>query len=776
MKEDKWTMTSKALLTSFLLFFGSLIIVFLSPSINASTTDLYQNAGALSSSSDQIVTAGDHILYDVTVNGDQGTLRFDYSDVTSTQVTVHVTSTIWYFSSLSYTTDIYYNENGEIKLPGVTDEFVESNMIGETTIQTVYGLKDVTIFSFWYQGSYSDILRTYYVPVGCQVYYKYYGNDTDGNHIMITLTGTSMEWLRNVGQVPVPGVPSNLSAIESNAKVVLSWTAPDDNGYSISNYNIYRSSSEIGPYSKIASPIYESYADNGLTNGKTYWYKISAVNTGGEGDKTYPISAIPYSVPNAPNGLIATSGDAQVTLYWNAPFSGGRPIDYYIVYQDSVVLLDHPTGLMMIITDLNNGQEYNFTVAAHNLAGIGPYSEPESATPISEPDPPVGLIATPSNAQVTLIWGAPPDFGGSPITNYKIYRGSTSEGEKLLTTLTNVLTYTDSGLTNGEEYWYKVSAVNAIGEGALSNAVYATPITIPDSPVLVSAIGGVNSVSLIWEESIFNGGSIITGYKVFYGLSEPTTQYGEVLPATTLTVSVTGLVPGASYEFCVIAVNAAGDSSPSNIADATVPNAPGMPYGVEGAPIYYQVTLIWLPPTDTGGSPITQFSIYRGTSVDNSILLGNSTTTTFIDRTVTPGSTYLYSVGAINAVGESPRSTFIVVTIPLPTLCGRVVDSDGDGMAGITVALENGSSVETDAEGNFTIAASPGNHTLTISGQGIESQTVSVTIGNLNSDLGTITAQNESGGGNNLWLYVGVGVVAILAVAGIAFLMMRRKK
>jgi hypothetical protein len=155
--------------------------------------------GELSSADDQKVQNGDYILYDVTVNGDVGTLRFDYSSVTSTQVAVQVTSTIWYFSSLTYTADIYYNENGDIKLPGVTDEFIDSNKIGETTIQTAYGLKNVTIFSFWFQGTYSDILRTYYVPLGCEVYYSYNGEDTTGNHIAISLAETNIEWLRNVG-------------------------------------------------------------------------------------------------------------------------------------------------------------------------------------------------------------------------------------------------------------------------------------------------------------------------------------------------------------------------------------------------------------------------------------------------------------------------------------------------------------------------------------------------------------------------------------------------
>jgi hypothetical protein len=59
-----------------------------------------------------------------------------------------------------------------------------------------------------------------------------------------------------------------------------------------------------------------------------------------------------------------------------------------------------------------------------------------------------------------------PDTGGSAITQYKIFRGTTSGGETLLTTVAGTQTkYDDATATNtGATYFYKVSAVNAQGE------------------------------------------------------------------------------------------------------------------------------------------------------------------------------------------------------------------------------------------------------------------------------------------------------------------------
>src|SRR5205807_2096039 len=104
------------------------------------------------------------------------------------------------------------------------------------------------------------------------------------------------------------------------------------------------------------------------------------------------------------------------------------------------------------------------------------------SAPPTPPSAPQNLAATGGNAQVTLTWQAPASDGGSPITNYKIYRGPAPGTETLLTTVGNVLTYTDTAVTNGVTYYYQVSAVNGVGEGPRSNEASATPSPPPPPP------------------------------------------------------------------------------------------------------------------------------------------------------------------------------------------------------------------------------------------------------------------------------------------------------
>jgi hypothetical protein len=107
-----------------------------------------------------------------------------------------------------------------------------------------------------------------------------------------------------------------------------------------------------------------------------------------------------------------------------------------------------------------------------------------SATPIqgTVPGPPQNLTAKPGNGKIILNWQPPASSGGVNITSYKVYRGLAPGSETLLTsggcgTLAAVLTCTNTGLTNGRTYYYKVSAVNAIGTGQKSNEVNAVPST-----------------------------------------------------------------------------------------------------------------------------------------------------------------------------------------------------------------------------------------------------------------------------------------------------------
>jgi titin len=119
------------------------------------------------------------------------------------------------------------------------------------------------------------------------------------------------------------------------------------------------------------------------------------------------------------------------------------------------------------------GTTYAYAVTAVSSAGASAASNQLSATAWSVPGAPTLTTAKGVKGGVALTWAAPASNGGTPVTGYRIYRGTTSGGEALLATVGNVTAYTDATAPNGKTSTYQVAAVNAIGTGARSNELSA---------------------------------------------------------------------------------------------------------------------------------------------------------------------------------------------------------------------------------------------------------------------------------------------------------------
>jgi len=91
-----------------------------------------------------------------------------------------------------------------------------------------------------------------------------------------------------------PSSPSNLKATAGNIQVTLSWSAPSSNGSpAVANYNIYRGTSSGGEQFLGQTAGLLTYTDTAVTNGTTYYYQVTAVNSIGESTKSNEVSAIP---------------------------------------------------------------------------------------------------------------------------------------------------------------------------------------------------------------------------------------------------------------------------------------------------------------------------------------------------------------------------------------------------------------------------------------------------------------------------------------------------
>ncbi len=103
----------------------------------------------------------------------------------------------------------------------------------------------------------------------------------------------------------------------------------------------------------------------------------------------------------------------------------------------------------------------------------------------SPPTKPLNLQAVGGTGSISLIWDKPSSNGGSPITNYQVFRGTGSGELTFLIEIEDVLSYTDQGLEPDQTYYYQVAAVNSAGVGLRSNEASAKPNGQLDDPLVL---------------------------------------------------------------------------------------------------------------------------------------------------------------------------------------------------------------------------------------------------------------------------------------------------
>jgi titin len=244
---------------------------------------------------------------------------------------------------------------------------------------------------------------------------------------------------------------------------------------------------------------------------------VRAVNDIGPGAPSNAVSVTPATTPGAPALSAATGGVQSVDLTFSAPASdGGDAITGYEVSQDNGTSWQPLSAVAgtVTVTGLADNTSYTFIVHAVNTVGAGPSSAPMSATTATTPGTPTLNSATPGDGQVVVAFSAPASDGGSAITGYTISNGVTT-----ISATTSPVTFT--GLTNGTQYTFSVTATNAVGTSGPSNTINATPVnpvTVPGTPSITYAYSNSYSFVISADNHLYytvnDGGSPITAVEL----------------------------------------------------------------------------------------------------------------------------------------------------------------------------------------------------------------------------------------------------------------------
>ena len=384
--------------------------------------------------------------------------------------------------------------------------------------------------------------------------------------------------------------------------------------------------------------------------------------------------------PGPPRSLTAVADGASVIeLNWRAPLDSGSSaiIGYWIeVSTDGgVTWSSRSTGSTTTRyrdTRLAPNTTRHYRVSAINSYDTGALSNVDSATtevPVPPvPDAPTRLTARArGTSAIDLDWTAPSSVSAAPITGYRIEVSST--GNSRWTALeadtdSRDTDYRHTGLNPGTTRYYRVAAINRVGESKPSNVADATTdVTAPGAPsglrAVPSGLGGSNQLRLTWTRPSTDGGSSISGYLIEMspnGLSGWTQVVANTRSTTYLH---SDLAPGTTRYYRVSAINSVGRSNPSNVANGTTKAArPGQVQTLSArATGPSSITVTWEAPSSDGGARITGYSIQARSPNDGTRITNTgSTATTFMHTGLQPATVYRYQVRAINSVGFGPWS------------------------------------------------------------------------------------------------------------------------
>jgi fibronectin type 3 domain-containing protein len=304
-------------------------------------------------------------------------------------------------------------------------------------------------------------------------------------------------------------------------------------------------------------------------------------------------------------------------------------------------------------------------------------------SPIATLAAPTNVVVAGGSGQAALSWNAVPGAA-----SYDLYRSPVSGGQASTPSRTGIMTttFTDTGLAAGGTYYYKVSAVNASGEGVKS--AEASAITVASAPGHVTATASPAQVMLSWHAP-----TGAASYNIYRGA----TRGGEggtpvMMGVTSTSFTDTGLVGGKIYYYQVTAVDAAGESARSTEVAVGVPKVGTTTVLVSSAnpAVFGQVVTLTATVTAnvaTATIPAGIVFFEKGTMVMAAVPLNGAGQATFGTTALTLGTSSLTAVYNGNPNFLASSSAPISQTVNVDGTTTAVKASANPAVVGQTVTL-----------------------------------------------------------------------------------------
>lgn len=375
-------------------------------------------------------------------------------------------------------------------------------------------------------------------------------------------------------------------------------------------------------------------------------------------DSTPNPASNPSTISAASVGnLDMQTGDTTATLIWS-PVPGA--VSYNLYWSNSPDATPARANKLSGVTSpyvhtgLSNHVAYYYVYTAVTKAGESAPSNEVKVTPKTAAEgAPTGVTAIAGDQHITLGWEAVPGARG-----YNVYwntHGDVSLRDTKVENLTFPAVHTK--LTNGQPYYYIVSAISSLGEVPSAEVSTVPHIPTPNPPLTITVSSGDQQVNLNWTAV-----SDATAYAIYWNTTGKVSPSDNAISVTVPPYVHTARSNGTRYYYRIAALNAQGSSSLTPEV-AAIPHAapPNTPTNVTATPGNEQVTLQWDAVPNA-----SKYNLYW--DADSTNVIANVTSPYVHKRVGSGGKAVNYEVTAVSQNVESTRSALTSATPlgPLP--------------------------------------------------------------------------------------------------------------
>ena len=511
--------------------------------------------------------------------------------------------------------------------------------------------------------------------------------------VMATGSGGDGAWSDTATGTPVPppSAPAVPSVVWGNASATLTWTAPNDNGSPITDYDYrYRNHTDGGSWTEYEpndTSTARTRSLTGLTNGKEYRFGVRAGNAGGDSDWSWPFVSAIVGAPAlvASPTLTHVNQGGRIRVAWTAPSNNGSAITGYSVWhREGQGSWTEVTGVAGTASshelDLSTDKTHTIGVEAHNARGGSNMSTTSFTGNVSSIDTSSAELtaetatATGMTLSINRGWAAP-----------WYYKYISPDGGTCSATAVTKPSKAVTGLDSNTAYTFAAYIDSGCSSELARTSSYAT---LPPKPAKPTVAVNVGSGKVKLTSSVTGTASPTKWqYKKRKRPGDYDDDWTDISStSTSLSYTVSGLTDGWAYKFKVRARNASGFGAVSDESDtatlkpitlsADTATATGMTLKIAS----YSLAWYYKHTTPDDGS-CSSTAVPAGTSSKTLTNLTSNTAYTFAAYSDSGCSSELASASARATLPDKPAK-------PTPAVAGsgkvKITSSVGGGSAPLT--------------------------------------------------------------------------------------------